>query len=410
MSALHLHQPGRHRPRRRSICILFVLLSALLRPGTTHGDESDPLVLLVQTLTSTTDTGVQAALLKGILSGLEGRRNVPAPAGWMELRRLLAQSDSEAVRERAAQLSQIFGDSESLARALAMLNDTSADAAQRRATLSLLLNQQNKQAAELLPALLDDPQISLDAIRGFAIVENKAGPSLLLQRYPKLEAPQQRAVIETLASRKVYATALLQAIEDKVVTRDDVPAQVARTMQQLLGTEFTAVFGEVRQIATDREQLLSKYKALCSTDAVEAADPGRGRAIFQKTCAACHTLYGTGGSVGPDLTGSNRANLEYILLNSVDPSYDVPDAYKTVSVVTVDGRVVNGVLAEEDAARIVLKTAEQPRVVIAREDIDERVISAKSMMPDGQLDKMKPQEVLDLIRYLRTTEQVELPQ
>ena len=136
----------------------------------------------------------------------------------------------------------------------------------------------------------------------------------------------------------------------------------------------------------------------------------RGRVVFQKTCAACHMLYGEGGKVGPDLTGSNRANLDYILLNSVDPSYDVPDAYKTVSVLTIDGRVVNGVLAEEDATRIVLKTPEQPRVVIAKEDIDIRKVSPKSMMPDGQLDRMKQQDVLDLIKYLRTTRQVEIPQ
>ena len=119
-------------------------------------------------------------------------------------------------------------------------------------------------------------------------------------------------------------------------------------------------------------------------------------------------LYGVGGKVGPDLTGSNRANLDYILLNSVDPSYDVPDAYRTVSVLTVDGRSVNGVLAEEDARRIVLKTPEQPRVVIAKQDIELRKLSAKSMMPEGQLDQMKPQEVLDLIKYLRTTQQVEM--
>ena len=130
----------------------------------------------------------------------------------------------------------------------------------------------------------------------------------------------------------------------------------------------------------------------------------------KKTCASCHVLYDDGGKIGPELTGSNRANLDYILLNSVDPSYDVPDAYKTVSVVTIDGRVVNGVLAEEDATRIVLKTVEDPRLVIAKEDIELRKISPNSMMPEGQLAKMSPQEIIDLIKYLRTTQQVELPE
>ncbi|MDP6558280.1 MAG: hypothetical protein QGG71_26690, partial [Pirellulaceae bacterium] len=87
---------------------------------------------------------------------------------------------------------------------------------------------------------------------------------------------------------------------------------------------------------------------------------------------------------------------------------DVPDGYKLVLISTVDGRVINGVVAEEDGTRVVLKTVEQPTVVIAKEDIETRRVSPKSMMPDGQLEQMKPQEVIDLIKYLRTTEQVEM--
>ena len=77
---------------------------------------------------------------------------------------------------------------------------------------------------------------------------------------------------------------------------------------------------------------------------------------------------------------------------------------------TVDGRVLNGVIAEENAQRVILKTVQQPRVVILKEDIDNRTVSKKSIMPDGQFDQMKPQEVIDLIRYLQTVEQVEVAQ
>ena len=133
-----------------------------------------------------------------------------------------------------------------------------------------------------------------------------------------------------------------------------------------------------------------------------------GAACSGETCASCHLLYGEGAKIGPDLTGSNRANLDYLLLNSVDPSYDVPAAYKMVTILTEDGRSVNGVIAEEDGVRVVLKTVENPRLVIAKSDIEERVVSKKSMMPEGQLEALKPQEVFDLIKYLRTTEPVEL--
>ncbi len=392
----------------RSLACLLTLLLAIC-PGVSHAmDDTEPFDLLVETLESSDDASVQAALLKGMLSGLEGRRNVAAPTGWTELRDKLAASENAAVRERSLALSQIFGDKAAVARALASVEDPTIEAGQRRSALRLLLNQQNKDASKLLKSLIGDPAMTLDAIRGYAIVESEDAPSVLLTQYPKLEPQQQRAVIETLASRKVYAEALLLALQQEQISREKIPTQVARSLDDMLGERFTKVFGTVRAVAEDREQLLAKYKKWCSPAAIAAADASRGRAVYKKTCAACHMLYGEGGEVGPDLTGSNRANLDYILLNSVDPSYDVPEAYKTLSVLTVDGRVVNGVLAEEDSARIVLKTAEQPRVVIAKEDIDERMVSPKSMMPDGQLDQMEKQEVIDLIKYLRTTAQVEM--
>jgi putative heme-binding domain-containing protein len=233
-------------------------------------------------------------------------------------------------------------------------------------------------------------------------------PVILLAIYPDLPSDMQRAVVETLATRKHYAEALLVAIKNKLISRDDIPAHVARSLDILLGDSFREAFGKVRPLAKDRVKLMAKYKKMLTEDAIAAANASRGRNIFQKTCGVCHVMYGTGGKIGPELTGSNRANLDYILLNSVDPSYDVPDGYKMVLIQTYDGRLLSGVIAEEDSKRVILKTVEQARVVISKDDIEGRKISEKSMMPDGQLEQMKRQQVIDLIKYLRTTEQVEL--
>ena len=309
------------------------------------------------------------------------------------------------------ELSQMFGDRAAIERSLSLVMNSDADANARRTALRSLLNQQNAAASGMLESLLNEADLRLDAIRGYAIVENKSAPHILLTRYDKFNPEHRRAVVETLASRRTYAGELLDALRHNSVAKADLSRRtLLRGLVELLGDPFVEFYGQVKSVAEDRERLLAKYKRLATPDAVAAADEFRGRAVFKKTCATCHTLYGDGGKVGPDLTGSNRANLDYILLNSVDPSYDVPDAYKTVTIATVEGRVINGVLAEEDDARVVLKTAEVPRVVIAKEDIEIRKTSPKSMMPDGQLDAMKKQDVLDLIKYLRTTEQVELPQ
>ena len=67
-------------------------------------------------------------------------------------------------------------------------------------------------------------------------------------------------------------------------------------------------------------------------------DLAQGRAIFGKSCAQCHTLFGVGGKVGPDLTGSNRANLDYLLENIIDPSAVIPKEYAATVVDMKDGR------------------------------------------------------------------------
>ena len=395
------------------VVTIFMLLGLLFVQGAgadvVASNDVESFQLVVTAVGSTKDTSVQAALLKGMLLGLEGRRSVRAPEGWSTLSNTLACSTSASVRQHALALSQIFGDTMAVASALECVQDSSMAAAQRCSTLSLLLGQQNQEASQLLKVLIDEPALTLSAIRGYAVVRNDEAPAVLISRYSKLNTQEQRAVVETLASRKAYAEALLEALKMNQIQSSSIPVQVARSLKDLLGKKFTNVYGALPVVGAEREHLIKKYKKLCKPSAVAAADASRGRAVFQKTCAACHVLYEEGGKVGPELTGANRANLDYILLNSVYPSLDVPHAYRTVSVLTVDGRVVNGVLAEEDDTKIVLRTPEQPRVVIAKEDIDFRKISPQSMMPDGQLDAMKPQEVIDLVKYLRTTEQVELP-
>mgnify|MGYP003110718630 CR=1 FL=1 len=405
---------------RRQMCwqaiYLLIIFSASVRfAGNIVGgtgiedliDESKSLVLLVDTINSSSDPAVQASLMRGMLSGLEGRRNIPPPAGWPDLSERLAASDDRSVRELSVQLSQIFGDQSAMQKSLETLSDQSADASARRHALRSLLSLRSQDASSLLEPLLDDPDFQIEAIRGYAVVENPTAPSVLLGRYQQMDSDQKRAVIETLATRQRYAQELLAAIQTEKVSRDDIPVHVARALKDILGSRFTAVYGEVKSIGADREKQVAKYRSMLTPSALAKADASRGRAIFERTCGACHLLYGDGGVVGPDLTGSNRANLDYILLNSVDPSYDVPDGYKMVTVLTIDGRLINGVVAEEDDTKLVLKTAQQPRVVITKEDIEERKLSDKSIMPDGQLDQMESQEVIDLIKYLQTSQQVE---
>ena len=371
-------------------------------------DESEAMHVLVETLNSVNEASVLKALMGGMLKGFEGRRDVDAPKNWRAVAAKLQAHDDQRVRDLCSQLSRVFGDTQSVQRALATVADTQAAPQTRRQLLQSLLSQQNADASKLLEGLLDDPQLQLTAIRGYAAGENSSAPAILLKRYPAMSVELRRAVVETLATRKSYADALLTAVGEKQISQNDIPIHVARSLNTLLHERFVSVFGELPTLGADREKQMARWKSRITPKKLSLADAAHGRSVFKKTCAACHLLYGEGGKIGPDLTGSNRANIDYLLLNSVDPSYDVPAAYKMVTILTENGRTVNGVVAEEDAVRVVLKTVENPRLVIAKSDIEERVVSKKSMMPEGQLEALKPQEVIDLIKYLQTTEQVEL--
>ena len=392
--------------RSRALTCAFLFALSLFIPNS-HATDPKTLDLLVDSIEKTEVPAVRLALLKGILSGLAGQRNVAPPAKWDNVKRMLAKSDNEEIRNLTNQLSQIFGDKDATKMAVAMLKDSKQELGKRRAALQSLITQRRIKS-ELLVELLADDAMRIDAIRGFASVEDTEAPTTLLSWIDQLEADGKRAIVETLAARKSYSAALLKAIEEGEVERSLIPIHVARSMEIHLGDSFTKVFGSIRQLDADREEQLKKYKAMLTEEVINTGSESRGRLVFEETCASCHMLYGSGAKIGPDLTGSNRANLDYILLNSIDPSYDVPDGYKMVIVLTVDGQLISGVIAEEDNQRLVLKTVENPRVIVPKVDIESRMVSSKSMMPDGQLEQMKPQQVVDLIKYLRTTEQVEV--
>tara|TARA_R110002049_G_scaffold2750_2_gene21421 strand:- start:187679 stop:188872 length:1194 start_codon:yes stop_codon:yes gene_type:complete len=395
---------------RVKVSLIALFFSLSVTEFTKADDEAVSLRLLVQTLDETESDAIRASLMRGMLDGLAGRRNVHPPSRWADVAMKLGTSDDHIVRKYAMQLSHVFGDRSAILRAIKTVQDPSADPEVRRTALNALLTAKNDQLDSLLPQLLDDKVLGIDAIRGFAVTGNPDASDLLVRRYREMDTGSKKAAIETLASREIYAHALLNAIHSGVVSRDDIPAHVARSMESLLGDAFVKTFGRIRPLQPDREKLIAKYKRILTPETLAAADARHGRTVFQKTCANCHLLYGEGGDIGPDLTGSNRANLDYLLLNSVDPSYDVPDSYRMVLIQTVDGRLLSGVVAEEDSRKVILKTVQQPRMTVLQQDIEARKRSPKSMMPDGQLEQLKRDELVDLVKYLQTKEQVELPE
>jgi putative heme-binding domain-containing protein len=122
--------------------------------------------------------------------------------------------------------------------------------------------------------------------------------------------------------------------------------------------------------------------------------------VFGNVCGKCPKLFGEGGSVGPDLTGYERDNAVYWLENIVDPSAVIREEYTTFVVSTTDGRVLTGVIAEQDKQTVSLRNPEGQVVRIARDKIEEMHASPQSLMPEDLLRELKEQQVRDLFAYL----------
>jgi putative heme-binding domain-containing protein len=370
--------------------------------------RADPqLDAIVNALQGIDDPGIQASFLKGMLGGLAGQRDVGPPKGWAELKSKLEKQGNEEVLGLVGQIGQVFGDESAGDSALTTLLDKKASLDDRKIALSGLVAQKNPKLPPKLALLLDQP-IGTEAIRAYSAFDFKAGPRILLSRYSKLGPEERRVVVETLASRKSYARALVVAMGKGKVAKEEIPAYVARNLHAMLGDSFEKVYGKVQPVSAGQDKLIAKYKSMVLASDMSQADASKGRAIYQRTCLACHIMYGEGGKIGPELTGSNRSDLDYFLLNVLAPSYDVPEGDRMVIITSKDGQVSVGNVIEENANKVVLNMVGQ-QSVIAKTDVKTRVTSKISMMPEGLLLTLKDPEILDLIKYLRTEKQVPLP-
>ena len=122
-------------------------------------------------------------------------------------------------------------------------------------------------------------------------------------------------------------------------------------------------------------------------------------------CYKCHRFAGDGGDSGPDLTGVGaRFSPEYLLESVVDPSKAISDQYLSSVIITADGEVLTGRIVNETDTHLMIRTdpfAREP-VTVAKSDVEEKQPSPTSEMPQGQINVLTKDEVLDLIAYLRS--------
>lgn len=362
---------------------------------------------LVAALASEIDPVQLEHMLEVTAAELDKQRDLRAPESWASACTQLASHSSARVRELSARVALHFGDPAQAPALRARLLDPALTAAQREHALELLARLGDRELPQILRRLLDDAELRGAAIRALAEFGADSDAAALLAVYPKATAPQRRDVLATLSSRAPFARALVEAIASGAVPRGDIGAFLARKLEQLGDAELTQrlgeVWGVVRSSGADRRTRIEALKSKLGAE-LHTADLARGREVFARTCQQCHTLFGVGGAVGPDLTGANRADLEYLLSNVLDPNAVIGAEYRATLVWTHEGRLVSGVERGSNDSTVVLVT-ENETVHVARSEIEQMRVSDLSTMPEGLLDTLNENEIRDLVAYLQSPSQ-----
>lgn len=378
----------------------------LKRIGSSSAEQA--LEVLVAGLGKANEPALHRTFLVAIRSALKGQRKVTAPAAWAGIYGKLAQSKDSEVVLQATALGVTFGDATAMGVMRSAVMDPKQSINERRVALESLIEAKDPQLVDTLLQLAANSPLADVAIRGLATYDSPKTASVLLESYAKLSPELKRTALATLCARSNSGIELLKAIEAKQVPNTDLTADLVRQLQYLknetIDKSLGKVWGTVRESPEEKLKMIAEYKALVASTTQPKPDLPLGRAIFAQTCGKCHMLYGVGNQIGPDLTGSNRSDLDYLLSNIIDPSSVMAKEYQPTIILTDDGRVITGLVKAEDDKTITLQATDE-LIVLPKDEIEERQISDKSMMPDDQLKQFNEHQIRSLIAYLSAKSQ-----
>ena len=360
---------------------------------------------------STFPQDCQVAVLDGLYESMRGVRQVKKPKGW----ELFSQQEIiKANTNKVQQLSLIFGSGRALEELRKTALDGGTELGIRSQALQALIDARPDDLRAICEKLLEVRVLNVTALRGLSLFNDNKLTTLIIRKYRSFQPEDRGNVLQMLVSREESASLLLDefAKENSSVPVRDLTASQARQIdslaEEVLSRKLREVWGDLGSTNEEIEKAIRDLKSALTPAALSAADRSHGRVLFNKSCSNCHTLFGTGVKVGPDLTGAQRSSLDYLLENMLNPSAVVGKEFRMTIVRTTDGRVLNGLVVSQDGQRLVLQTATE-QIVLAADELEETKPTSKSAMPDGLLQALNDEEVRDLVAYLMSPVQVELP-
>jgi putative heme-binding domain-containing protein len=306
-----------------------------------------------------------------------------------------------------ALLSASWRDPTGIQAARALAADVKIPERQRIAAIEALASANDASVLEPVESMLSarrsgSPGFRARLIGALARLDAPRVAELVLAHYDRLDPDEKPVAIQLLTQRIAWSKSLLAAIGAGHIPSHDLNLSQVRKLlafgDKELIDEVHARWGRIRDARDPQRELVivSMRKLIRGNH----GDPAEGEKVFKRICAQCHKIHGQGNDVGPEITLNGRSSFDQLLSNVFDPNLVIGAAYRAVVVVTKEGRVLTGLLAEDNPRRIVLKVQGGKTETVPRDDVETVRVSNISLMPEQIENQMKPQEIVDLFTFL----------
>jgi putative membrane-bound dehydrogenase-like protein len=230
-------------------------------------------------------------------------------------------------------------------------------------------------------------------------VEGASAAEVLTARWNTLSPSLRLDALNLLFRKPASTAALLTALEQGKLP----PAQIDTAHQEKLLTHADAA---IRERATklfsatnaDRAKVVKEYAAVAEL----SGNAEKGAALFQQHCAICHRLRGVGSEVGPDLGMLADKPAGHFLEAIFDPNKAVESRYLSFTLVTKSNRTLAGIITAETPTSVVIRSPGGGEETVLRSDVQSLTGSAISLMPEGFEKILQPQDIADVIAFIRT--------
>lgn len=344
-------------------------------------------------------------LVEGIMEGLRGTSAFTLPKELAET----LESFQESLGTAPLTLSLRQGNQDAILESLTIISDPGQEMGLRLSYTEIIGEINPDEAIQVLLTLVGkDPspaikQRALHALQGYP--KQEIGEKIALM-YPSIRADSyvRESAIALFATRPEWAMAFFKEIEEsRVISPNDVPLHLAQNFSFLedptVSKKAEAHWPAIKPLTTsEKTNQINELKAKLTK---EKGNQLHGKSIYVDNCGACHRMKEIGGATGPELTGYDRKNLDYMLLHIVDPNADIREGYETYQIQTTDGRLLVGRIVSQAGGTIELMPVFGNKHTLIPED---RILTKKiqqiSSMPERLLSHLTDQEVRDLFAYL----------